>query len=91
MERFSQAFEEAVKRYTYMDRPRGCSQEQADIAVDSLARMCLGLKDGEPIAEEDAELIIDAVSGGLLGAGPSFRELVKTSVGTRTERATAYA
>ena len=91
MERFNGALSEEVKKYQYVERPRGKPQEQADIAVDCLVRLCLGLKDGESVGEEDAALLEDAVCGGLLGTGPQFRELVKSSIASRGERATAYA
>jgi len=60
------------------------------VAIDGLARLCLALPDGEPIPEEDAPLIADAVCGGLMEDGPAFRELVKVGIETRAERAKAY-
>lgn len=90
MDRFANDLLEETKKYTYVERPRGRPQEQADVAVDSVVRLVLGLKDGEPVGAEDAALLEDAVSGGLLGTGPQFRELVKKSLASREERATAY-
>ena len=91
MERFGGAKMEEITKYKFItDRPRGKPQEQADVAVDALVRLCLGLKDGEPIVGEDIMLIEDAVVGGLLETGPQFREMVKKSIESRGERASAY-
>lgn len=35
------------QKYTYMERPTGTVVQQADVAVDALARLCLNLPDGE--------------------------------------------
>ena len=91
MERFAGALEAETEKYKFMDRPQGRPQDQADVAVDCLARLCLGLADGEPISEEDVPLVEDAVCGGLMGTGPAFRELVKQSIAGRADRAGAYA
>ena len=50
MDRFADNVSEAAKAYTLMARPRGLLVEQAEVAVDALARMVLGLKDGTPIS-----------------------------------------
>ena len=91
MDRFNSNLGEEIKKFKYVDRPRGRPQDQADVAVDAIIRLCLGLKDGEDVSEEDAGLIEDAVCGGMLGAGPQFREVVKKSIASRGERATVYA
>ena len=90
MDRFGFALDEEIQKYTYLNRPGGRPQDQADVAVDAVVRLCLGLKDGVAVPAEDAALIEDAVCGGLLGTGPQFRELVKKSIASREERATAY-
>lgn len=90
MDRFETAFEESAKQYKYMQRPRGTPRQQAQVAVDALARLCLGLQDGEEIQEEDKQLIEDAVVGGILGADDAFRSEVKSSISTRSERAQSY-
>ena len=96
MDRFSSAFEEAASKFTFVERPRGRPQEVADVAVDALARLCIGLQDGSEVPEDAQTMIEDAVCGGLSLAGvtttPSlFRELVKRSIATRTERSSTYA
>jgi hypothetical protein len=90
MDRFGAALEEEVKKYKYVERPRGRPAELAEVAVDSLARLCLGLKDGEEVPAEDVQMMEDAVCGGLMGTGPQFRELVKAALASRGERATTY-
>lgn len=40
---------------------------QADVAVDAVARLVAGLKDGQPLPAEDAQLFEDCVAGGWLG------------------------
>ena len=90
MERFNGALLEETTKYKYVQRPRGQPQEQADVAVDAVLRLCLGLKDGVPVEGEDAELVEELVCGGLMGTGPQFRELVKKSIETRGDRALAY-
>ena len=91
MERFDGAFSEEVKKYRFVDRPRGRPQDQADVAVDAVIRLCLGMKDGETITDaEDMGHVENVDSGGLLGAGPQFRELVKKSLQTREERKGVY-
>ena len=47
MDRFSEALAQVNSRYTYMERPRGTVQLQADVAIDALARLVMGLKDGQ--------------------------------------------
>lgn len=62
---------------------------QADIAVDALARLVLALKDGAPIAAEDAPLIEEAACGGFWDV-PGIRDEVQRSIQEREARATAY-
>ncbi|KAL4419180.1 hypothetical protein ABPG77_007770, partial [Micractinium sp. CCAP 211/92] len=90
VDRFSEAVAEVASRYTYMDRPRGTPAQQADVAVDALARLVLNLKDGQPIPEADAPLIEATACGGFWDV-PGFREEVKRSIAQREQRATAYA
>lgn len=94
MDRFSSAFEEAAKKFTYVERPRGRPQELADVAVDALSRLCLGLQDGSEVPEDAQKMVEDAVCGGLystMAVTPSFREMVKQSIATRNERSSKYA
>ena len=88
MERFLGAYKEESNKYTYIkDRPSASLQEQAHVAVDALARLILPIQDGEPIPEEDAPLIEDAVVGGLLGyPEEEFRACVQNSIATRESR-----
>ncbi|PSC77003.1 calcium homeostasis regulater C 1 [Micractinium conductrix] len=89
MDRFSEALNEINSKYTYMERPRGSLAQQADIAVDALARLVLALKDGAPIAAEDAPLIEEAACGGFWDV-PGIRDEVQRSIQEREARATAY-
>jgi hypothetical protein len=91
MERFNIAFEEEAAKWSFAERPRGLPRERADVAVDALARLCLGLKDGEELAAEDAALVEDAVCGGFWEEGEGFRGEVRRSVAERAQRAGAYA
>jgi hypothetical protein len=90
MERFLGEYNQGISKYSYMNRPRGTPQQQADLAVDALARLCLPIQDGEPIPEEDVQLIEDAVYGGLMMNLPEFRQNIRTSISTREQRAKAY-
>jgi len=91
MERFNIYFEEAIEKFTYMERPKATVQAEADLVIDALARLCLGLKDGEALPEEDAALLADAAVGGFYERGPEFAEAVQRSIATRGERTTTYA
>jgi hypothetical protein len=62
---------------------------QADVAIDSLARLVMGLKDGQPVAEEDAQLLEDTACGGFWDV-PGFREAARQSIAEREQRAAAY-
>ncbi|EFN56966.1 hypothetical protein CHLNCDRAFT_57377 [Chlorella variabilis] len=75
MERFSEALAEQTAKYTYMERPRGSLAQQADVAVDAVVRLVLGLKDGQPVPAEDAALVEECVAGGFWDV-PGFKEEV---------------
>jgi hypothetical protein len=91
MDRFNSNLEVELARYNYMDRPRGGHAVRAEVAVDALARLCCGLKDGQPLGPEDGKLIEDAVVGGFYDQeGEGFREEVRRAVQERDLRAAAY-
>eukprot|EP00887_Chlorella_sp_A99_P003472 scaffold7.g3472.t1 len=90
-DRFADAFQEERKKYTFIEVPRPPPVAQAALAVDALARLCLGLKDGEPLEPEEAELIATTVVGGLFGVPGIDRAVVDAAIATRQERASAYA
>ena len=79
-----------VQKYTYLERPQGTLQQQADLAVDGLARLCLNLPDGQPLPEADKKLIADAAAGAFWDV-PGGREAVQRSVASREQRKDAYA
>jgi len=102
MDRFSGPLAEATKKYTYMERPVGRPGDVVNVAVDALARLCLGLPDGEEIDPEDGELLVGVVSGALQqywlssstpgstkGVG-DLEDQVRRAVSTRTARKDAY-
>jgi hypothetical protein len=90
VERFIQAWEEAIKKYTYLERPRGTAQQQADLAVDALCALCLNLPDGEAVAgEEEAALVAAAAEGGLRDL-EGVAEAVARSLASREERRGSY-
>lgn len=60
------------------------------MAVDALARLVLGLKDGQPIVGEDVQLIADCVTGGFWDV-PAVQAEVPRSIAEREQRAGAYA
>lgn len=98
MDRFSGPLAEATKKYTYMERPVGRPEDVVTVAVDALARLCLGLPDGAAIDPEDGQLFVGIVSGALqqywatnTGKGVNdLRNAVERAVSTRTERKDAY-
>jgi hypothetical protein len=100
MDRFSGPLAEATKKYTYMERPVGRPGDVVTVAVDALARLCLGLPDGEAIDPEDGELLVGVVSGALqqywvssstTGKGVGeLEDQVRRAVSTRTARKDAY-
>lgn len=65
------------------------SVPQADVAVDALARLVLGLKDGEAVPPEDVGILEDAVVGGFWDV-EGIREEVRRSIAERPQRAAAY-
>jgi hypothetical protein len=73
-----------------LERPQGALQQQADAAVDGLARLCLNLPDGEPIPDADLKLIENAAAGAFWDL-PGGREAVQQSVASREQRKDAYA
>ncbi|KAI8101504.1 hypothetical protein M9435_001610 [Picochlorum sp. BPE23] len=92
MERFLGEYKEKTSKYTYIsDIPKGPIQDQASLAVDAIARLVLPIQDGDAIEEADASLVEDVVVGGMLGyEGEDFRQCVRTSIGTRQERAKKF-
>jgi hypothetical protein len=92
MERFLGEYKEKTSKYTYIsDIPKGPLQDQGSLAVDAIARLVLPIQDGDAIEEADASLVEDVVVGGMLGyEGEDFRQCVRTSIGTRQERAKKY-
>lgn len=62
---------------------------QADVAIDALVRLVMGLKDGQPVVEEDAQLLEDCACGGFWDV-PEFREAARRSIAEREQRAAAY-
>lgn len=91
MERFLGEYKEGTDAYTYIkDRAMAPLQKQADLAVDAMARLILPLQDGDAIDDKDAQLIEDVVVGGMLGYPEEFRQCVRTSIDTRTSRASQY-
>lgn len=91
MERFLGAYKEGMDKYSYIkDREVAPLQEQADVAVDAMARLILPIQDGEEIGENVAKMIEDVVFGGMLGYPEEFRECVKKSIETRASRASLY-
>ena len=60
------------------------------MAVDALARLVLGLKDGTPVPEGDAELLLEAAAGGFYDV-PGFRAEAERSLAERGQRERAYA
>lgn len=91
MDRFNNVFEENASKYTYMDRPKGSLQERAEVAVDSLARLCLKAADGDVLDEEDAALIEDVVVDVLSEDNVDFRSVVKTAIHDRPNRKEKYS
>ncbi|KAI3434919.1 hypothetical protein D9Q98_002973 [Chlorella vulgaris] len=90
MERFAEALLEQNAKYTYMNQPKGSPAQQADVAVDAIARLVLNLKDGQPVPAEDAQLVADCVAGGFWDV-PGMAEEVQRSVAERELRASAYS
>lgn len=59
------------------------------MAVDAIARLVLGLKDGTAVPPEDAALVEDCVAGGFWDL-PGFKDEVRRSLAERELRASAY-
>lgn len=91
MERFLGEYKEGMDKYAYIkDREAAPLQEQADVAVDAMARLILPIQDGEEIGQDVAKMIEDVVVGGMLGYPQEFRDCVKKSIETRASRASQY-
>jgi len=92
VERFEYERDKALKVYSYAQRPKGKTREQVDIAVDSLARVSIGLKDGEPISQRDQQLVIPIVAQAFFDVEGAL-EMTKSSVtdAARAERKTRNA
>jgi hypothetical protein len=92
MERFLNEYEEGMGKYEYIkDRPTRALEEQAEVAVDAMARLILPIQDGDAIAAEDCGLIEDLVTGGMLGYPAEWRACVHAAIETRGERGERYA
>lgn len=93
MDRFEGTRDATIQKYTYMERPKGSAQDKVDIAVDALCTLCLGVKDDVIPSEKDqALLLIMAPTTVSEEIGlPAAEELVRKSIATRPQRASAYA
>lgn len=91
--RFTESYQEARAKYTYMAPPQPPPQALAELAVDCLARLCCGLADGEAFDPDDAPLIAAAAASGLWfdDPGAPSTELAAAAVASRDQRAAAYA
>ncbi|KAF5841799.1 hypothetical protein DUNSADRAFT_11115 [Dunaliella salina] len=88
IDRIDMAKSEKKAKYEMMAAPESSIRDQVTVAVDSICTLCLGLKDGVPVKEEDVPGLISIVNGGL---GPeASKELVASCIASRPERATAY-
>lgn len=91
MERFLGEYKQGMDKYEYIkDRQTAPLQEQADLAVDAMARLILPIQDGEEIDDTDAPMIEDVIVGGCLGYPDAFRECVRVSIATRSSREGLY-
>ena len=91
MERFLGEYKEGLDKYAYIkDRPGRGMGEQAEVAVDAMARLILPVQDGEEIAEEDRSLVEDLVVGGMLGYPGEWRGAVRAAIESRGERGERY-
>ena len=92
MERFLGEYKEALGKYEFIkDRPMRALGEQAEVAVDAMARLILPVQDGDSIAAEDQALIEDLVVGGMLGYPSTWRACVRAAIETRGDRGERYA
>jgi len=88
IDRIDIAKSEKKAKYDMMGAPECSMRDQVTVAVDGICTLCLGLKDGVPVKEEDVPGLISIISGGL---GPeASKELVASCIASRPERATAY-
>ncbi len=92
MERFLGEYAEGMGKYEYIkDRPTRALEEQAEVAVDAMARLILPIQDGEEIDADDRALVEDMVVGGMLGYPSEWRTCVRAAIQTRVDRAARYA
>ncbi len=93
MERFLGEYKEGVEKYKFIDSKdmpvRGLG-EQAEVAVDAMARLILPLQDGEGIGVEDQALVEDLVVGGMLGYPEAWRGAVRAAIEGREGRGARY-
>lgn len=91
MERFLNEYEEGMEKYEYIkDRPARPLEEQAEVAVDAMARLILPIQDGEEIDADDCALVEDLVAGGMLGYPAEWRTCVRSAIETRGDRGERY-
>eukprot|EP00877_Chromochloris_zofingiensis_P002865 jgi/Chrzof1/1257/Cz01g46170.t1 len=88
LDRFEGARSAMLQKYSLMERPRASLQEQLRVAVDAIAVLSLGLKDGQQIGDTDAPLVTAIIQC----AFPEAKEeQIVNSIQDRPNRATAYA
>lgn len=87
IERFENARTEAVKKYSLMELPEGSMKDKLSVAVDAISLLCAGLKEGEPLSEEDSNYFRSILLSAFPQADPS---LVKTVIEERGNRGKLY-
>jgi len=86
-------YKEGVEKYKFIDwkdMPVRGLGEQAEVAVDAMARLILPLQDGEGIGVEDQVLVEDLVVGGMLGYPEAWRGAVRAAIEGREGRGARY-
>ncbi|KAG1676253.1 hypothetical protein FOA52_006471 [Chlamydomonas sp. UWO 241] len=63
MDRFAANREKAVKKYDMVAPPEPRVSDQLAVAVDGIAMLCLGLKEGEPLPEADVATLSAVLKG----------------------------
>jgi 1,3-beta-glucan synthase len=85
IDRFLGARDASLAKYAMVERPPAPAAARAELGVDAVATVALGVKDGAPIEEEDARRVAAVVAAALKVP----LEAAEAAVAGRAERSLA--
>jgi len=88
IDRFGITRASTLKKYSMMTPPEGKVADKVNLAVDTIATLSLGLKDGEPVNDADVNLLSAILAGAFPEADSS---LITLCISGRPQRTGLYA